>query len=323
MAIKKYGPGPFIAFRTELDGLPIQEANQTIHASQEAGKSHACGHDGHMAILLDLLRKTENSGFDSGQLMLIFQPAEETGLGAARMIKHEVFKRNQVDFCYALHNIPGLEKGVVFSKEGSFACASVGLHVELNGKTAHAAHPEDAINPIYAAMELTKKIGGLPDSTSIEGFALTTPIALLSGDKNFGTSPEKAVVMITLRAASTDDLNWMMREAEKIVHDIEKSHGIKANISFHEYFPAVENSAHILRIDEACLQAKVPHQSLDVPFRWSEDFSQFSNLFPIAMFGLGAGSDCPPLHASNYDFPDDLIDVGSSVFLELFKQHMK
>jgi len=129
--------------------------------------------------------------------------------------------------------------------------------------------------------------------------------------------------MITLRAASNDDLNWMMQEAKKIVHGIERSHGIKANISFHEYFPAVENSAHIKRINEACLQAKVIHQSYDVPFRWSEDFSQFSNLFPFAMFGLGAGSDCPPLHASNCDFPDDLIDVGLSVFLELFKQHMK
>ncbi len=320
--MKKYGPGPVIAFRAELDALPIKEDNQIDHVSRKEGVSHACGHDGHMAILLDLLRKIESLDLNEGQLMLIFQPSEETGVGAAQMIKHNVFNEIQVDFCYALHNIPGYEKGIVYSKEGSFACASVGLHVELVGKTAHAAHPEDAVNPLFAGMEFLKRMGDLPKAKELKGFSLTTPVAFQAGEKNFGTSPEKAIVMVTLRAAFTKDLKWMMKEVESIISGIEISHSVKSKMSFHEYFPAVENSDHSKRLADSCVTANVIYAPLDEPFRWSEDFSQFSKLFPIAMFGLGAGKDCPPLHASNYDFPDDLIDIGSAVFLELFKKHI-
>ncbi len=321
VAVKKYGEGSTIAFRAELDGLPIQEERSSDYRSEWEGKSHACGHDGHMCILLELLEKLESAKTASGSLVLIFQPAEETGKGAMGMIDTDFFEGLSIDFCYALHNIPGLPKSEVFAKEISFACASAGMRLEITGKTAHAAHPEDARNPLLAAAKALQMISKLPEDESISGFTLATSIALQSGDENYGTSPEKALLLMTLRAAANTDLHVMMEKVKDIASQIASEDGVECGLSFHEYFPATENDAHLKHLEHACNGADIPFHLLEKPFRWSEDFGHFSKCFPTAMFGLGSGKDCPPLHASTYDFPDELIDTGSAVFLELFKHH--
>lgn len=321
IATKRYGPGQTIAFRAELDGLPIEEDGTHGHKSKIAGRSHACGHDGHMGILLRLLEKHEERKTAKGSLALIFQPAEETGQGARAMIETGVFENIKIDHCYALHNIPGSEMGVVYMREGTFACASVGLRIELAGKTAHAAHPEQAVNPLVAAGQLLTDILKIPEEEEIEGFALITAIALQSGDENFGTSPEKATLMFTLRADSTESLDQMVEKARSMVKLLEVRWRVLSEISLHEYFPATVNGAYASRLRSASDLASVDFRDLAEPFRWSEDFGQFGEVFPIAMFGLGSGEETAPLHASTYDFPDQLIDTGSEIFYQLYNSH--
>ncbi len=321
IAEKKFGPGPTIAFRAELDGLPILEKGNHAHLSKVEGKSHACGHDGHMSILLDLFEKLHQSKLDKGTIILIFQPAEETGQGARAMVESGAFKNTQIDFCYALHNVPGFQKGLVLGCDGPFACASVGVRFIIQGKTAHAAHPENAQNPLAAATQIMYRISGLPNDSAVKGFALTTPIALNSGDENFGTSPADAVLMMTLRAASTRDIEFMMDAAKDVAKSVDSNTGVQTTTSFHEYFPATENHSHLGELTQACKDFGADFKKLNQPFRWSEDFAHFTQVFPAAMFGLGSGEDSPALHAPNYDFPDEITGVGSGVFLELYKKH--
>lgn len=323
IATRKFGDGPAIAFRAELDALPILEKSNVEYTSKNQGISHACGHDGHMSILLNLARKLEENPPKSGTVHFLFQSAEETGEGAEAMAGTEKLTGLNIDYCFALHNIPGLELGSVHSKTGSFACASVGFTAKINGKTAHAAHPEDAINPLETAIDLLAELKKLPGNEQIKDFALTTSISLNAGEKAFGTSPANAELRVTMRAALTDDLDFMMHEVKKIAEKLDAETGTETKIEFQEYFPAVINADMLDLLKKACENAGVPFMEMERPVRWSEDFSQFSKRFPILMFGLGSGINQPPLHAPTYNFPDKLIEPGSEVFYQLFLSQSK
>lgn len=319
VAFRKFGEGKTIAFRAELDALPILEDSKREYASQNEGVSHVCGHDGHMSILLSLAKDFNDNPPAHGTVCFIFQSAEETGEGAAAMVENDDFLNIGIDECYALHNIPGLEMGSVHSKTGSFACASVGLTAQIAGRTAHAAHPEDAINPLNAAIELWNQIRQLPDHEKVNDFALATSIALHSGESTFGTSPANAELMVTMRAALTADLEFMKNECMAFANKIGKATGADFKLNFQEFFPATENAELIETLKEACSNVGVPFQEMKKPFRWSEDFAHFSKRFPTLMFGLGSGLQQPALHAPDFDFPDEIIEPGKDVFSEIYK----
>ncbi len=319
VASRKFGEGKTIAFRAELDALPILENSREDYGSEKEGVSHVCGHDGHMSILLALAKDLNDNPPAHGTVCFIFQSAEETGEGAAAMIESAEFSNLGIDECYALHNIPGLKMGSVHSKVGSFACASVGVVINITGKTAHAAHPEDAVNPLEIAIEMWKQISELPDNENIADFALVTSIGLHSGDRNFGTSPAEAELMVTMRAARTADLELMKEACAAAAASLTVKYDADLKVNFHEYFPATENADLIEGLKKACSHAELPFQEMKKPFRWSEDFAHFSKRFPILMFGLGSGVHQPALHAPDFDFPEEIIENGKSVFFELYK----
>ena len=151
-------PGDHVLFRCELDALPIHEKNNFAHRSNVDGVSHKCGHDGHMAILCGLAEKFSHNRAFSGKRILLFQPAEETGEGAIAVTKDKQFKTLEVDYCYALHNLPGIPLGQVQIRAGTFNCASQGLSIKLTGVTAHAAYPEKGNSPAPAMVELIKQL---------------------------------------------------------------------------------------------------------------------------------------------------------------------
>ncbi len=318
---KFYGPGAEFALRAELDALPILETGTPPYRSEVDGQAHLCGHDGHMAILLDTVRKVEDSNPKRGALHLLFQPAEETGEGAKAMLESGRLDSFNPDVIYALHNIPGKPLGQVLGADGNFACGSVGVKIDIEGKTAHAAHPEDAINPLILAVNALDEILSLIDKKRVRDFALATPVGLISGEETFGTSPAEARLMVTLRAAKRDDLKYLMDETERIVRDIDNQPGTKCRCEFVDFFPNTKNPPLTDQLRAACQRANVDFSLLEAPFRWSEDFGHFQENFRAYMFGLGSGEDQPALHAPDFDFPDELIDIGSSVFFELFKLH--
>jgi metal-dependent amidase/aminoacylase/carboxypeptidase family protein len=274
-----------------------------------------------MSILLRLVEKLEADPPTEGSLVLIFQSAEETGQGAKEMVASGFLETFEIDQGYALHNIPGLQQGHIYMREGTFACASVGLRISLTGRTAHAAHPEDALNPLPVAVDLFKEITALPSKFAHKGFALATAIAVQGGDANFGTSPRDTTLMFTLRSASTELLDEMVENATSTAEQMAHEAGLKVQVELHEYFSATINGIHADRLAGVCENAGVPFRPLENPFRWSEDFGRFDALFPIAMFGIGSGKDMPALHAPTYDFPDEITEPGAEIFFQLYKSH--
>lgn len=314
--------GPSITIRAELDALPIQEINELNYRSEEEGKGHLCGHDGHMAMVAALAQFLGEERPKRGAVNLLFQPAEETGQGAQAMLDDEKFGEIKHDYIFALHNLPGYKKNKIIIKEGVFAAASKGLIVELNGKTSHAAEPENGISPAPAIAELILKIKKLPEVLEdLKDFSLITIVHLKIGDRAFGTSPGHGVLMATLRAYRDEDLKTLDENAKKISREISDRYNLECEISDTEIFSSTLNQDESVKmIEKAVEELNLDSEYLDKPFRWSEDFGLFSQKYKGALFGLGSGEDTPSLHNPDYDFPDDIAETGINMFKSLIKQ---
>jgi len=317
--------GPTVLVRAELDALPIQEDSAAAHASQTPGVAHLCGHDGHMTILLGLARRLAEGRPKRGRIILLFQPAEETGQGALAVARDPRFAELRPDFAFALHNLPGAPLGEVIIREGTFNCASRGLAVDLRGSTSHAAHPEDGRSPAEAMCELSLGLAKLHEHPSLitphaanppAGLLLSTLIHARLGGATFGTSPGEAVVMATLRAEHDDDMRRLSELALAEAARIAEAHGLRMESTWHDEFRACVNASQPTEwIREAATEAGFSVRTLETPFRWSEDFGALRDSgAEVAMFGLGAGLHHPQLHAPNYDFPDELLGPGVEMF---------
>ncbi len=313
--------GPVILFRCELDALPISELNKFGYKSKFEGKGHKCGHDGHMTVLAGLAQKISSEKINKGTIILLFQPAEETGEGAERILNDPKFSSVKPDYVFAFHNLPGYELNSIIVKDETFASASKGMIIKLTGKTSHAAEPENGINPSIAVAEIIKKFSELPrEINRFQDFTLVTIIHVKIGERAFGTSPGYAKLMATLRAYRNDDMEILIHEAEKIVEQVAVSQNLKFNISYTEEFPATVNNFECVNlIKDAAEKNNYQLNEIGEPFRWSEDFGHFTGKFNGALFGIGSGKNHPQLHNPDYDFPDEIIPTGINMFYTLIK----
>lgn len=307
--------GKTILIRCDLDALPIEEENEFEHKSVSQNVSHKCGHDGHMAIVSGLIPLLSENKIKSGRVILLYQPAEETGEGAELVINDEKFKELEPDYVFALHNLPKFETNTVLIRENGFAAASKGLIVKLRGKTAHAAHPERGIPPSVAVAELILGLRELKNDKSLSDFSLVTIIHVRIGERAFGTTPGYAEVMATLRAYKNDDMDIMSSNAEKLIKEKAEEHKLKYEIEWVEEFPATINDKKCVEILRKAIEDNnFKMEEVEHPFRWSEDFGQFTSRYPGALFGIGSGKDHAPLHNPTYDFPDEIIVTGTKMF---------
>jgi amidohydrolase len=306
-------PGKRILFRCELDALPIEDLKKSPHQSQIPGKGHLCGHDGHMAIICGLGEKLAQNRPESGEVILLFQPAEETGDGAKAVIADSRFEQITPDFAFALHNLPGYPMHQIVMRKGTFAAGSTGMTINLKGKTSHSAHPEAGINPAQAIAKLIQELPELPKQA--EGFALLTLIHAELGSLAFGTSAGKGSLSMTLRAFDQQDLDALIAKVKAKSFEIAESEQLKVDFSFVEQFAVSVNDWELHKLVEKTAQnLELSLVEKPEPFRWSEDFGLFSQICPSFLFGLGSGENCPQLHEGTYDFPDELIETGVEMF---------
>lgn len=316
---KGKNPGKRLLFRCELDALPIEEKGTPSYHSRISGKAHLCGHDGHMAIICGLGEKLSQQRPESGEVVLLFQPSEETGEGAQRIIADPKFERIRPDFAFALHNLPGFPLHQIITRKGTFAAGSTGMTLNFLGKTSHAAHPEDGNNP---AETISKLILKLPEiRNSIQGFCLATVIHIELGSLAFGTSAGKGSLGLTLRAFDQENLELLIQKVEEKAKELAAADQLQLEIKFRESFAVSKNDP------DAAILAEQTFESLGLdvsekpdPFRWSEDFGLFSQTSPSYLFGLGAGESCPQLHEPTYDFPDELIETGVRIFERIIQK---
>jgi amidohydrolase len=319
-------PGPRVMVRAELDALPIDETGNFHYRSTVSGISHKCGHDGHMAIVAGVAENFSVTRPGRGELVVMFQPAEETGEGALKVINDPLFASMEPDYIIALHNLPGFKTGEIILRRQVFSAASKGMVVELKGRTSHASQPECGISPSLAVSEILRELPLLADSVDLRNFALVTVIHARIGEVAFGTSPGEAVIMATLRTFDEYDMGELTLRAESIVREIARSFQLEITIKWTQEFPATLNDDALTRVVEnTAVNLGFNMNYIQDPFRWSEDFGWFTRRYRGVLFGLGAGKDHPALHSPDYDFPDEIIGTGvrmlSSVCLELFKEN--
>lgn len=318
-------PGLTVLFRSELDALPIQEINKMPYKSSFDGVSHKCGHDGHMTMIAGLASYIGKNRPKTGRAVIMYQPAEETGEGAAWVVKDASFKTIEPDYAFALHNLPGFEKNTIVMRDGTFASASKGMIAKLHGKTSHAGEPENGINPALAIAEIIKELDILSyNKEFFKSLTFLTFIHFRLGERAFGTSAGYAEMMTTLRSYSNDDMNSLSGKAEVLIKKIAKKEKLKVSFEWVEEFLAVVN-------DDECNKliantASELHKQINwrkEPFRWSEDFSHFTNNYKGALFGLGSGLEQPQLHNPDYDFPEDIIQTGIEMFSGIYNKLLR
>lgn len=315
-------PGQTVLFRCELDALPIEEVNDFEHRSVHKGVSHKCGHDGHMAILCGLAIKLHLKRPDTGTVVLLFQPAEEDGSGAQKILSDSKFKNIQPDYVFALHNLPGYSKDLIVVKNNIFSCAVSSIIIKLKGITAHAGEPEKGINPALAIAAILSAFNNYiqPDITQNE-YRIITPVYIQMGKKAYGVSAGAGEIHFTVRSDSSAAMKETARYLEEKAAKIAGSYQLEIAVKWIQTFEANENET--TAVD---LVRKAAHENdfelleKTTPFSWGEDFGLFTQKYKGAMFGIGIGKEMPALHNPDYDFEDEILQTGISIFHHISKQ---
>ena len=300
---------PTVAFRADTDALPI---------------GHRCGHDGHTTILLRLAELVDEniSTYQRINIILVWQPAEETGTGSRAILDSGILQQYNINAFYGLHNLPGYSLGTVVLCPRTFAAASTGIIYHLDGRETHASTPEMGLNPGLAVAEIIKRFDGFNGhslkQSSIQEFRQSTLICVHLGSPAFGTSAGHAEVMFTLRAFTNAEMEHLLADANAAVDEVAAKHSLTVMRSLIEPFRATENNGDCVKaIEKAAHDMPLDVVYKDIPNRWSEDFAEYLLEFPGAMFGIGSGEDHPELHHPDYDFPDGLIEPAAQLFFNL------
>ncbi|MCR5346175.1 MAG: amidohydrolase [Fretibacterium sp.] len=309
-----------IAFRADMDALPIQEMGAAAGlpwVSRFPGVSHKCGHDGHSAALCGLGLELENAPCPCS-VYLIFQHAEETGKGGQECAA--LLQERPVSEVYAFHNRSGYPEGSVVVRSGLCQCASKGLTVKMRGRRAHASEPEKGINPSFALTALVSHIERLLKEPH-QGLVLCTVVNIAVGQKDFGISAGEGEVSMTLRADRESELDALESGIRGEAVRLAKAYGLEAAFEVSDPFPeTVSSEACVRRVASAARRLGLPLLQMEAPWRASEDFGYYTREVPGAIFYIGSGENWPPLHTPEYDFNDAILETAVDMFFALCQE---
>lgn len=306
-----FGADSAIAFRADCDALPITERGTPSYASTHEGKMHACGHDGHMAVLLELARRLSEKKALSRNILLIFQPAEESPGGAKIICDTGLLENNKVEAVFGLHLWPGLEKGTVFSRVNELMSHGSELTVDVYGKSTHIARPSAGLDATAAAVEFYQKTIALERSLPGNVYRLLNFGSFRSGTARNALSAH-AHMEGSLRAFQDEIFDHLQEGLYAIAREVEENTGCTVKVHFAEGYPAVMNPRELLER----VQKIAPVALLEEPTMTSEDFSWYQRHVPGVFFFLGLG-DVPALHSDTFDFDDSILAKGADFFLKL------
>ena len=306
-----FGKETAIGFRADMDALPIAEMTGAEYTSVHPGKMHACGHDGHMAILLELARRLNEKKDLPHNVLLIFQPGEESPGGAKRICDTGVLEQHRVQAVFGLHLWPGLEKGVVFSRVNELMSSARELTVDIYGKSSHIGNPSAGIDATAAAMEFYRMARETEASFPPEIFRLLNFGKFQSGTVRNALSAH-AHLEGSLRSFQEEVFLTMKQKLEEAAAAVEAKYGCRVEITLGDSYPAVLNDGALLkRVTDVAEVAM-----LDKPSMTAEDFSWYQRYASGIFFFLGLG-DVPALHASNFDFDETILEKGAQLFEKL------
>ncbi len=313
-----------IALRSDMDGLAIEEATGVEYSSRNPGVMHACGHDGHMAMLLGAASAlAQRTDFD-GTVRLFFQPAEEPGHGALAMISDEVFERFPVDAIYGLHNLPGIPAGELHTRSGPIMAAEDDFEIRITGRGGHASMPHLVIDPLLVGAEIVSALQTIVARSVDPSHGVVVSCTEFTTDGARNAIPGMATIRGDARTFTDEDSALVERRMRELVAGIGSAHGASCEVAYTREFRPTVN-------DPACTDAAVSAATASVgPARVngdcarlmaSEDFGEFARVVPGCFVFLGtgtiAGEGGTPLHSRDYDFNDDVLGVGIDFYVNL------
>ncbi len=318
-----------LGLRADMDALPIQEETGLPYASMAPGCMHACGHDGHTAMLLGAARHLAATRRFSGTLNLIFQPAEERGFdsGAKAMIADGLFERFPCDMVFAMHNHPGAPQGNLLMRSGPFLAAGDRVFITITGVGGHAGRPHLAVDPLVAAAAIVMALQTVVSRNVDPGeSAVVTAGRLRSGDA-LNVIPTEAEIGLSVRSFSSAVRALLRERITALVNATAEGYGAKADISYVEGYPVLENDPAAIALAGKVASELVGGDRVDLEFprmMGSEDFAYMLQVCPGALVRIGNGpSDGGRgLHSPRYDFHDDNLSVGAAFWGRLAEQFL-
>ena len=324
-----------IGLRADMDALPVQESNDFPHASRHAGKMHACGHDGHTAMLLGAAHYLSRHRNFDGTVYLIFQPAEEGGGGAQRMIDDGLFDRCPMDAVFGMHNWPGAATGSFSITSGPMMASSNEFEVIVKGKGAHAAQPHKGIDPIMTAIQIAQSWQTIVsrDMNPIDAAVLS--ITQIHAGSTTNVKPDGATLVGTVRTFTLQALDTIERRMRAIAEHTAAAFDACVEFRFHRNYPPLINHARETAFAAEVATSIVGAENVDShaePTMGAEDFAFMLQQKPGCYIfigngegvhrGTGHGTGPCNLHNASYDFNDDLLPIGASYWVRLAEAYL-